>query len=239
MGNIKISAIIKAIRARINYVPNRTNFLSSLGQSGGTPVTGEDIICSYIDAMNTLKERNPQVRRYCLLRAMYFSRAEIELIVADERSLMKFIENLNIENTDLSTNYREKWSKEKNIKKVLKKVVAENDIEYRGVNIFSEKETKRILDFYENDINKISSVFRKKYSAIDWEQYRQEAYKIIMELMSVSLSTLEKMLNRKHVMTIVRNKIVDMIRAEHKHHKNTYSLDKILEDIIINEDIEE
>ncbi len=206
---------------------------------GGSPTTREDMECSYIDALNELKKRKPEIRRYCLLRAMYFEKSEIDLIVADERSLAQFIKNLNIDDMDLSIKYKERWSKKKNNKKVLRKVVAEYDIYSRGINNFNEKETKRILDFYENDIIKISRVFRKKYSAIDWEQYRQEAYKVIMELMSVSLSTLEKMLNKKHVMTIVRNKLVDMIRLEYKHHKNTTSLNKILEDIEQDDDSEE
>ena len=53
------------------------------------------------------------------------------------------------------------------------------------------------------------------------------------------LSTLKSMMNKKYVLTIVRNKLVDMIRLEHKHRKKTLSLDKILEDIIINEDMED
>jgi len=220
-------------------VPNRTNFLTSFVSKGGSPLTGEDIICSYIDALNELKKRAPHVRRYCFLRAMYFEKSEIDLINLDERSLAQFIKNLNVGDSDLSIKYKKKWSKEKNFKKVLRKVVAGYDIEYRRVNIFNKKETKQIIDFYEDDIRKISSVFRKKYSAIDWEQYRQEAYKIIMELMSDSLSTLDKMLSKKYVMTIMRNKLVDMIRLEYKHHKNISSLDKILEELEQDNDSEE
>ena len=235
---MKISAIIKAIRARINYVPNRTNFLTSFISKGGSPLTGEDIICSYIDALNELKKRAPHVRRYCFLRAMYFEKSEIDLINLDERSLAQFIKNLNVGDSDLSIKYKKKWSKEKNIKKVSRKVVAESVIYSRETNNSNGKTIKDIVDKYDIDIRNLCGRFYKKYATIDWGEYFSESMKKLIELSKQPLY-IDRLNNKPYIMTAIKNHLVGLIRQEERHHKNTTSLDKLLEGLEQDNDSEE
>jgi len=220
-------------------VPNRTNFLTSFISKGGSPLTGEDIICSYIDALNELKKRAPHVRRYCFLRAMYFEKSEIDLINLDERSLAQFIKNLNVGDSDLSIKYKKKWSKEKNIKKVLRKVVDGGVVYNRGINNISNKDTEKVIADYDKDIRQLCGKFYNKYSTIDWGEYYQESMKKLIELFGVPLSDLSKLSNRGFVMTSIKNHLLNVVRSEYKHHKNTSSLDKLIEDFMENEDSEE
>ncbi len=206
------SQIIRAIRARISYNPQKSNFLTSLFKKGGSPLTFEDIICSYIDAINELKTYSPYMKRFCFMRAMGYSDYEIK--------------------TGLSTS-------KKKFKKVSPKKVDFGVVVYSRVNNLDDKAVKEIIDKYDDDIRKTCGVFRKKYAAINWGEYYQESIKKLIELFGVPLSNLNKLSNRAYVMTVIRNHLLDLVNSEYKEHENTASLDKILEGIMDNEETEE
>ena len=212
-------------------MPNRTNFLTSFISKGGSPLTGEDIICSYIDALSELKKRAPHVRQYCFLRAMYFEKSEIDLINLDERSLSQFIKNLNVGDSDLSIKYKYKWSKEKNIKKVSRKVVSKHVVYNREIKYIDDKSKEKFVKEYDEDIRKICGKFYKKFTQIDWGTFHQEALTKLIELLVDPLLDLKKLSDRGYVLVSINNRLSDVVREEHKHHKNTSSLDKLLEEL--------